>query len=183
MIDPLILWQMMRSFVMISLMAIGGMNATVSAVLHEIVDNLHWLDSIEFMHLFTVAQITPGPNVVFISLLGWQIAGWQGLIVATLSILTLPCLLAFGVGRVANRVGGSRGFRLLQQALVPIAVGLVIASGLDLAQAAHRGWLTVIITFANLVMTYYTKANPIWGLAASALVSVIAGYTGLVHFS
>ena len=84
---------------------------------------------------------------------------------------------------MANRVGGSRGFRLLQNALVPIAVGLVIASGLDLAQAAHRGWLTALITAVNLVVTFYTKANPIWGLAASALVTVVAGHTGLIHFS
>ena len=183
MTDPLILWQMMRSFVMISIMAIGGMNATVSAVLHEIVDNLHWMDASAFMHLFTVAQITPGPNVVFISLLGWQSAGWKGLLTATLSILTIPCLLAFGVGRMANRLGGSCGFRLVQNALVPIAVGLVIASGLDLAQAAHRGWLTAIISAVNVFVAFYTKANPIWGLAASALVSTLAGYWGFVHFS
>ena len=94
MIDPLILWQLIRTFAMISVIAIGGMNAAVPAVLHEVVDNLKWMDAESFMHLYTVTQITPGPNVVIVSLIGWQVGGWQGLLAATLAILVLPCLMA-----------------------------------------------------------------------------------------
>jgi len=183
MIDPLILWQLIRTFAMISMIAIGGMNAAVPAVLHEVVDNLKWMDAESFMHLYTVTQITPGPNVVIVSLIGWQVGGWQGLLAATLAILVLPCLMAFGVGRIAARLGNSKGFRLAQNALVPIAIGLIIAGGLDLAHAAHRGWMTAAITLINVIIVFYTKANPIWALSASAVVSIIAGYSGLVNFS
>jgi chromate transporter len=182
MIDPLVLWQLVRTFVMISLIAIGGMNAVIPAMLHEVVDTLHWMDEETFMHLFTVTQITPGPNVVIVSLLGWQVAGWQGLITATLAILLIPCLLAFFVGRVANKLGNSRSFKLAQNALVPVAIGLIIAGGLDLAQAAHRGWLTAALTAINAAVVFYTKANPIWALSASATIAILAGYSGLVSF-
>jgi chromate transporter len=183
MIDPLVLWQLLRTFVMISLIAIGGMNAVIPAMLHEIVDTMHWMDEETFMHLFTVTQITPGPNVVIVSLLGWQIAGWQGLVVTTFAILLIPCLLAFLVGRVANRLGQSKGFKLAQAALVPVAVGLIVAGGLDLAQAAHKGWLTAALTLVNIAVVFYTKANPIWALSASALTAIAAGYTGLASIS
>ena len=67
-----------------------------------------------------------------------QIAGLPGLLVATVSMVLPAAILAFAVGRIANQVAGSAGFKLAQNALVPLAIGLLIAGGLDLAIAATR---------------------------------------------
>ena len=71
--DSSILGQLARTFSMISLIAIGGMNAVLPALRHEVVDVLQWMDNEKFMQLFAVTQITPGPNVVIVkfSVLEW----------------------------------------------------------------------------------------------------------------
>ncbi len=179
MMETSILGQLARTFSMISLIAIGGMNAVLPALRHEVVDVLHWMDNEKFMQLFAVTQITPGPNVVIVSLVGWEIAGLAGLLVATLSMLLPACLLAFMVGRIANRVAGTSGFRLAQDALVPVAVGLILAGGLDLAHAAYRGWMTPLLVVANVAFILFTKYNPVWALLTSALIALAAHYSGI----
>jgi len=177
--EPSVLGQLARSFAMISLIAIGGVNGVLPALRYEVVDSLRWIDDATFMQLLAVTQITPGPNVVIVSLIGWQVAGFAGLLVATLAMLVPACLLAFMIGRLANRLAGTTGLKLAQNALVPMAIGLILAGGLDLSQAAYRGWLTPLIVAANVAAILFTKLNPIWGLIASALVALAAHYSGL----
>ena len=181
--EPSVLGQLARSFAMISLIAIGGINAVLPALRDVVVESMRWMDDETFMQLFAIAQITPGPNVVIVSLVGWQIAGFAGLLVATLAMLVPACLLAFLVGRLANRLEGSKGLRLAQNALVPVAIGLILAGGLDLSHAAYRGWLTPLIVAANVAGILFTKLNPVWGLMASALVALAAHYSGLFVLS
>lgn len=112
MTDTSALGQLARSFAMISLIAIGGINAILPAIRHEVVDVLNWMDDATFMQLFAVTQITPGPNVVIVSLVGWQVAGFWGLLVATIAMLLPACLLAYAVGRLANNLAGTPGSNL-----------------------------------------------------------------------
>lgn len=179
MIELGILGQLARTFSMISLIAIGGMNAVLPALRHQVVDVLLWMDDATFMQLFAVTQITPGPNVVIVSLVGWQVAGLPGLVVATFSMLLPACLLAFTVGRLTSRVAGTAGFRLAQDALVPVAIGLILAGGLDLAIAAYRGWMTPLLIAANVAFVLLTRFNPVWALIASAGIALGAHYSGL----
>lgn len=179
MTDTSALGQLARSFAMISLIAIGGINAILPAIRHEVVDVLNWMDDATFMQLFAVTQITPGPNVVIVSLVGWQVAGFLGLLVATIAMLLPACLLAYAVGRLANNLAGTPGFKLAQNALVPVAIGLIIAGGLDLAQAAYQGWFTPILIIGSTCFILFTTANPVWALVASALLALGAHYSGI----
>ena len=83
------------------------------------------------------------------------------------------------IGRIANRLAGTSGFRLAQDALVPVAIGLILAGGLDLAHAAFRGWMTPILVGANVAFILFTKYNPVWALMASALIALGAHYSGI----
>lgn len=166
--DTAILWQLARSFAVISLIAIGGINAVIPAMRQEIVDQLGWMDDATFMQLYAITQVTPGPNILIVSLIGWQMAALPGLIVATLAMLLPACGLAYLVGKLTVSLSGTRRFKLVQQALVPLAVGLIIAAGLDMAQAAAHHWLYVFVTVASAAMVFLTKANPVWALVCGA---------------
>lgn len=181
MIDFTVLLQLAKTFASLSLVAIGGANAVFPALRQAIVENMAWMDDGTFLQLFAIAQITPGPNVVVVSLLGWQIAGLLGLLVTTISMVLPAAILAFAVGRIANKVAGSPGFKLAQNALVPLAIGLLIAGGLDLAIAAPGGWFVSVLVALSALSIIYTKANPIWGLAASAAAALAVHYSGLVQ--
>ena len=181
MIDVNVLLQLAKTFASLSLVAIGGANAVFPALRQAIVENMAWMDDGTFLQLFAIAQITPGPNVVVVSLLGWQIAGLPGLLVATVSMVLPAAILAFAVGRIANQVAGSAAFKLAQQALVPLAIGLLIAGGLDLAIASPGGWFISVLVAVSALSVTYTKANPIWGMAASTIAALVVHYSGLVQ--
>jgi chromate transporter len=57
---------------------------------------------------------------------------------------------------------------MAQHALVPLAVGLIIAAGLDMAQAAAQHWLYVFVTAVSAAMILLTKVNPVWTLVCGA---------------
>ena len=179
--ETAILWQLAKSFAVISLIAIGGVNAVVPAMRQEIVDRLAWMDDTTFMQLYAITQITPGPNILIVSLIGWQMAALPGLVIATLAMLLPACTLAYFVGKLAIWLAGSKGFKLAQDALIPLAVGLIIAAGLDMAQAAAQHWLYVLVTLISAAIIVFTRINPIWALVCGAglvLGSSLFGFQG-----
>lgn len=175
---PDLLWQIAITFGSLSLIAVGGANALVPEMRRQVVDVLGWMTDPTFTNLFALAQAAPGPNVLIVSLLGWQIAGLQGLAVATLAMITPSCLLAFGLRRVMARSADAAWLRAMQGGLVPIAIGLILASGAIMAQAADRGVLTAAITAATAAFVFGTGKSPLWALAAGALLGLLAHRTG-----
>jgi len=159
-----------------SLLAIGGATATLPEIQRQFVDLHHLLDFSTFVRLIAVGQVTPGPNCIVISLLGWQIAGFPGFIVATIAFLLPSSLLAFAAGRILGRYAQHAGLVILRKALAPIAVGLLFATGVILAGEAWRGSLSLVITASMVLVTSFTKINPLWGIGSGALLGWIAGF-------
>lgn len=174
MTDPLILGQLCLVFTKMSLIAIGGSNAALTAYQEEVVSHYHWMTSETFAQLFATAQMAPGPNVTVVTLIGWQVAGLLGAIIATLSMLIPACLLAYFVGKVANHLVGTPQFEIIQNALIPVAIGLILASGLNLAtiQANHR--VALLIVAGSAAFIYRLKLNPIWALLLGAVIALLA---------
>ena len=78
-----LLRQLGTTFVWLSLLQFGGTNTVVPEMHRQAVDVYHWMDSQTFANLFALAQLAPGPNVMIVSLVGWQVAGLAGLTVTT----------------------------------------------------------------------------------------------------
>lgn len=175
-----VLVQLALTFAMISLIAVGGINATIPEVHRRIVDVLGWMNDATFANLFAIAQAAPGPNVMIVSLIGWHVAGFPGLVVATLAMLIPSSLLAFAAGRLTNRLAGSHWIAVMKAGLVPVAIGLILASGLVMAQAAHRNWLTALITAGTAAFVFTTERNPLWALATGAALSLLGLWCGVV---
>jgi chromate transporter len=172
------LTEIARLFAGISLIAIGGANAAVPEMHRQIVDHLHWMDDRTFVGLIGVAQAAPGPNVIVVSMIGWQMAGAFGLIVATLAMVLPSSCLAFIIGRLVQRYGENDLWRLTKKVLAPIAVGLILASGAVMIRAADRSFLTLAITLGMTLIVVRTRLNPLIGIAAAALFGVVAGRAG-----
>ena len=94
-------------FAGISLLAVGGASAVLPEAHRQIVQQAHWLTNEQFAQTFAIAQTSPGPNVIVFSLFGWRLAGFWGLVVATLGILGPSSLLAYAVAR--DHAQGGRG--------------------------------------------------------------------------
>jgi chromate transporter len=164
-------------FVVLSLMAIGGGVVMLAPEIQRfVVDAHHWITAEQFSASYAIAQAAPGPNMLFVTLVGWQAAGWAGAAAATIAIVTPPSLLTLAVMRFTTpRATGPLG-RAVGKGLAPISVGLLFATGWILLLGVSGGWRGVLVTALAVVAVLGTKINPVWLIAAGA----VAGVAGLL---
>ena len=121
---------------LLSLVAVGGVNAIVPELHRQTVEVGQYLTDRQFADLFAIAQAAPGPNVLFATLIGWQLAGWQGALMATAALCVPTCTLTFLFARTWERFKDAPWRVIVQAGLVPVTVGLIAASAFLLARAA-----------------------------------------------
>jgi chromate transporter len=117
------------TFGVMSLFAVGGANSAIPEMHRVAVDVHHWLTDKQFADVFAIAQLSPGPNVLIVTLIGYAVAGIGGALVATLAMCVPTAVLAFFVSRFLRRSSHSRWPAIVQAALVPLSIGLMGASG------------------------------------------------------
>jgi chromate transporter len=175
-IDSATLAALFLQFAVLSFFAVGGASSAVPEMHRQTVEVTHWLTERQFSELFAVAQAMPGPNVMFVALLGHFIAGAPGAVVATVAMCGPTCFLAYGVSRVFERFRNARWRVAIQAGLVPVTIGLIAASALIIAQAADHDWAAFAITAATFALVYWTRFPPLVAFACAAVL----GLSGLV---
>lgn len=165
-----IFWQLLLGFGAISLVSVGG-GIAVLPEMHRLVVDVHgWMSDGDFARRFALAQAAPGPNVLVVGLFGWHVGGILGMLTAVVAMTLPTSLLAFGFSRLRTRLAGRFWLRVFERGLVPIAVGLIAASGLILAQSSASGWVPVVLTVASTLFVWRTDFSPLWVLAGGAVV-------------
>jgi chromate transporter len=170
--DPATLAALFLQFAILSFFAIGGASSAVPEMHRQTVEVTQWLTERQFSELFAVAQAMPGPNVMFVALLGHFIAGVPGAVVATVAMCGPTCFLAYGVSRVFERFRNARWRIAIQAGLVPVTVGLIAASALIIARAADHDWAGFAITAATFAFVYWTRLSPLVAFACAALLGL-----------
>jgi chromate transporter len=163
-------------FGVLSLFAIGGGNSAVPEMHRFAVDVQHWLTDRQFADSFALAQLTPGPNLIIVTLIGYHVAGVLGALVATLAMCGPPAVCAFFVGGTSERFKGQTWHRVLSRALVPVTIGLIAASAAVIGATAGYTWMSLVITFATALAAYFFRVHPLWMFAAAAVI----GMSGLL---
>jgi chromate transporter len=164
------------TFGLMSLFAVGGANSAVPEMHRVAVEVHHWLTDKQFADVFAISQLSPGPNVLIVTLIGYAVAGLGGALVATLAMCLPTALLAYGVSRFLGRSSQARWPAIVQAALVPLSIGLMAASALVLGLASDRTWLAAMVTIGAAVLASLTRLNPLWLLAAGGCL----GFIGLI---
>jgi chromate transporter len=159
----------------LSLLAVGGINSTLPAIAHEVVDVRHWMGRGEFAQLFAIAQSAPGPNMLVAVLIGQRVAGVAGGVVAGLALVLPSGILVFFASGLWDRFRQARWRRVLQAAILPITAGLVLAAATVLVEAADTRVVLVGVTAVAAGVSYWSGAHPLWVLAAGTLVGLMAG--------
>ncbi|TCZ64364.1 chromate transporter [Roseicella aquatilis] len=168
-----LLLQLLLTFGILSLVAVGGANAVLPEMHRQLVDLHHWLDDATFSQLYALAQAAPGPNILVASVMGWRIAGLGGLAVATIGMLLPAAVLAWGMAGLVHRLRGAPWLKPAQGGLVPIAVGLLLAAGLVMAEASSQfGLLPLGIVAASSLFVWRTSYSPLWVLAGGGLLGL-----------
>ncbi|HVL55360.1 MAG TPA: chromate transporter [Burkholderiaceae bacterium] len=155
-------------FALLSLLAVGGMIAMAPEMHRYLVDSRGWIDHLQFVDSIAIAQAAPGPNVLFVTLLGWQVAGFAGAFVATAGALLPSSTLTYFAQRGLSARRDWRSAKALRLGLSPIAIGFTLATGWVLATAIDTNWRLAAMTVAAVVFMMATSWNPLWLLAAGA---------------
>jgi chromate transporter len=169
-------WTLALTFGLMSLFAVGGANSAIPEMHRVAVDVQHWLTEKQFADAFAISQMSPGPNVLIVTLIGYSVAGVAGALVATLAMCVPTTVLAYYVSRLLARSSHSRWPAIIQAALVPVSIGLMGASGLILALTSDRTWVAALVTAAAAVLAFATRLNPIWMLLAGGCL----GFAGII---
>lgn len=155
----------------LSFVSIGGATGIYAPLQHDVVDLEKWLTPREFLDLFALARVTPGPGSMLASLIGWKVAGLPGALVATIGLYLPSSALCFGVAKVWSRYRGTPWHKACEAGLTPIAAGLIFAGGLVLLRmedARPYAWATVAFTAA--LMTWRPKIHPLILIFTGALI-------------
>ena len=166
--------QLLKTFGALSLMSIGGANATVPEIHRQIVGGLHLMSDATFAKLIAIGQTSPGPNVLVVSMIGWSLAGLAGLLAATLAFIGPSGALALATGRLMTRYEAISIVGRLRKALAPVAVGFMLASGVVMTRASCAGAFSIAIVAAVAALVLLTRVSPFWGIFAGALAGVAA---------
>jgi chromate transporter len=168
-----VLTMLFVQFVALSLFAIGGASTVVPEMQRQFVEIRGLLTDRQFAELYAIAQAAPGPNVMFVALLGHFIAGAPGAIATTVAMCGPTCFLAYGVSRVFEHFRAARLAVAIRAGLVPVTIGLIAASALIIARASDHGWGAVAVTAATFAVATWSRLSPLIALAGAAVLGLI----------
>lgn len=159
-------------FLLLSLLSIGGA-ITVASDMHRVmVDEMALITDAQFSASIAIAQASPGPNVLFVAVMGYQAAGIAGAV----AILTAIMLPSTTLALVAARWGQARrhwlSVRALKAGMAPLVVGLLLATGWVLATSIE-GWHHLVLTAMAALLVWKTRVHLLLMIAAGAVIGAI----------
>jgi len=179
--------QLFTHFLSLSLLAVGGAISAAPDMHRFLVDQQGWLTDSQFNASVTIAQAAPGPNILFVALMGWNVGlnagglkpALLGLVVSMAGMLLPSSILAYLASRWSHENRELRAVRAFKQGMAPIVIALLCATGWILA-AAHNDpatdWPLWLLTAATALIIWRSKIHLLWLLAAGALL----GWFGVV---
>lgn len=169
-------WALFAHFLAMSMLAIGGAVAVAPEIHRYVVEQRHWIDDTQFSAAIALAQAAPGPNLLFVPVIGYAIAGLAGACVALLGILIPSTTLALAATRWGHKRRESRGVRAFVAGMAPVTIGLVLSTGAVLALPMARLPAAWLLIAATVLLSLKTRLGPVWLIAAGA----VAGAAGAV---
>ena len=107
-------------FLSLSLFATGGVMALASDMHRYVVDEHRYINHTQFVGSIALGQAAPGPNLMWVVVMGWLISGLPGALATTLG-LALPALVfPVLVSRASRLPQFDRGLKALQRGLGPV---------------------------------------------------------------
>lgn len=162
------------SFGFLSLLAVGGGTAVLPEM-QSVLAHQFGIDHLRFVHIYSIGQIAPGPNMLMVLVIGFQVAGLLGAGVVLLSFFLPSSILCFYVGRIWDNFGESPWRRSIQNALEPISIGLMASGVYAIAKASILNPITLALGLTSLYLILRTKVNPV-------LVILGSGFIGFILF-
>lgn len=163
-----------RVFAYLSLLTVGGGMAAFPEMKILTVQVHQWLTFQQLIHIYSVGQMAPGPNMMMIVSIGQWAGGVLGALVTVIAFFGPTALLAFLVARLWKRLERWPWRTSIQQGLAPVSIGLLLAGCFTMAKGATAGLETATIAVGVLLILLQYKINPALLVVAGAIVGVLS---------
>ena len=183
-------WTLLLHFASLSLLSVGGAISTVPEMHRTLVLQQEWLHEAQFNASIALAQAAPGPNILFVALLGWNVglnlsanttgmwtpwlSAMLGLALAMTGILLPSTCLTLAASRWAHRNRERRAVRAFKQGMAPIVIGLLVATGWILSAnqtpSTASAWPMWLLTLFSTILVWRTRVHLLWLLGCGALL-------------
>lgn len=164
-------------FLALSLLAIGGAITTAPEMHRYLVGDRGWLSDETFTQSIALAQAAPGPNILFVAVLGYQVAGLAGALAAMGGIMLPSTTLVLVATRWARAHQEDRGVRSFTLGLQPLTLGLIIATGWLLAapyvQQPERRLPAIALVAVTLLLSLRTRLSVVWMVLLGGVVGAV----------
>ena len=171
--SPDVWWTLFGHFLALSLMSIGGAITLVPDMHRRLVEEGGLMSDADFTGSVALAQAAPGPNVLFVALMGWHAAGVVGALVSMVGIMLPSTTLALAVSRWVAQRREWPSVRAFQDGMTPVTMGLLLATGWHLMpplDTQPRAWA---LAAAVALLVWRTRVRLIWLVAGGALLGAL----------
>jgi chromate transporter len=160
-------------FLLLSLLAIGGAIATAPDMHRYVVGERGWLTDAQFTDSIALAQAAPGPNLLFVAVIGFNAAGLAGIVVTMVGILLPSTTLTLAVARYGHRRRNSLGVRAFTAGMAPLTIGLVLATGWLLTEPMRDSLGALGLMGATVLASWRTRVSPMWLIGMGAVAGAL----------
>ena len=185
-------WGMFQHFASLSLLAVGGAITTAPDMHRYLVDQTHWLSETQFTSSIALAQAAPGPNILFVALMGWNVGlnaaaglgggSWYGLLgmmgvtIALLGIMLPSSILTYMATRWAHQHREMRAIRAFKAGMAPIVIALLLATAWLLTLSHDqptRDWPLYLLTLLTTLVVWRTRVHMLWLIGGGGLLGAL----------
>ncbi|MBI0331003.1 chromate transporter [Burkholderia plantarii] len=155
-------------FAPLSVATVGGGQTIIADMQRQVVDVHHWMTHTQFVNDFAIARLAPGPGSLLATLVGFQVGGVAGALVATLALFGPTAFLMIAITHMTSRHRDAPWQRALQAGLRPVAAGLILAAVYTLIHGLDGGWIAIATALVSTALVMRTRVNALLLIAAGA---------------
>ncbi len=187
----MIYFDLFWSFVQVGIFCVGGGYASMPLIQAQVIEAHNWLSMSEFVDIFTISQMTPGPiGINAATFVGMKVAGVLGAVVATLGFVTPSFILGIILAKLFFKYGDIGVIKGILNGLRPAVVALICSAGMSFILLAlwdteempsnfsDVNFLGVIILILSFIAVR-RKMGVIKVLLGSGILGLILGLSGL----
>jgi chromate transporter len=173
-----ILFDLLITFAYLALISIGGTRAVISEMERQVVIVHGWMSHQDFVQAYGVGLLIPGPNMLFVLLIGNHVAGFLGAVASGLGMCGPTSFLLASVAWLVRRPHPPAWIRQFHMAMSPSLIGLMAASAWSLGKdiIISKDIFNAGICLLALLLSAYRLLNPSLIVILAVLIGVIKAF-------
>jgi chromate transporter len=155
----------------------GGGFVIVPLMQSDAVHHYHWMTSAQFLNAVALGQVTPGPVVLTVAVVGYAAAGVGGALLATAVAFTPSFVFVLGGGARLAVIRRDERARSFLAGAGPCAIGAILGSAVPLALALSEPWQLGILAAAAVALLV-ARRGIVATLLGAASIGMVVGLAG-----